>query len=80
MLTGLIGTRGRVQRSIRVNKRKSCTLDNGSVGRFGSYWSVAAFSPEIILHQAKVDIKKLVNEEGNIFLAQGSNEWTCCKI
>lgn len=32
-------------------------MDNGSIGSFGHHLCMAAFSPAVILHQAKVDLK-----------------------
>lgn len=58
ILINLLGARGRVPRSVRVHKRPCRPLDHHPAHRLGDHLHLATVTPPILLHQAKVDLKR----------------------
>lgn len=50
------GTRGRIQRSVRVYECEGCEVDPATVDRAGRYLCLAAIAPSRVLHQTETHI------------------------
>ena len=54
-----LGTRGRVQRSIRVYECESREVESAAANRIGRYLCLAAFAPPRVLHQTETHMSEL---------------------
>lgn len=68
--TAAIGTRSRIQRSIRIDQRQSRSMDLDSTGRLGHHMRMATFSLAIFLHQAEVDLREKLEGKKAMFMEE----------
>jgi hypothetical protein len=57
-LTRYLGTRGGIQRSIRIHQRPRGQMELGTISRSGYHLCMATLSPTLFLHQAKIDVER----------------------